>query len=141
MHNFFIFLCIYLEERKIPNKGKRIKLSSLLGDSNQKWLSTPVKWYGGEKRLIDYITFECLWYRSGSGYPPIKLRVVLVKTKGKNKAEVFFSTDTSMLPEQIINYYVLRWNIEVTFEETRAHLGIETQRQWSDKAILVLLLY
>lgn len=40
-----------------------------------------------------------------------------------------------MLPEQIINYFVLRWNIEVTFEETRAHLGIETQRQWSDKAI------
>ena len=30
---------------------------------------------------------------------------------------------------------MLRWNIEVTFEETRAHLGIETQRQWSDKAI------
>ncbi|MCX7119918.1 MAG: hypothetical protein NTZ86_08695 [Legionellales bacterium] len=36
---------------------------------------------------------------------------------------------------QIIRYFVLRWNIEVTFEETRAHLGIETQRQWSDKAI------
>ncbi len=40
-----------------------------------------------------------------------------------------------MSPQNIINYYVLRWNIEVTFEETRAHLGIETQRQWSDKAI------
>ena len=25
--------------------------------------------------------------------------------------------------------------IEVTFEEGRAHLGIETQRQWSDRAI------
>lgn len=36
---------------------------------------------------------------------------------------------------KIINYFVLRWNIEVTFEETRAHLGVETQRQWSDKAI------
>jgi len=39
------------------------------------------------------------------------------------------------LVTQIIRYFVLRWNIEVTFEETRAHLGIETQRQWSDKAI------
>ena len=38
-------------------------------------------------------------------------------------------------PTQIIEWFVLRWNIEVTFEETRAHLGIETQRQWSDKAI------
>ncbi len=53
----------------------------------------------------------------------------------KNEAEAFFSTDLQLAPEQIINWFVLRWNIEVTFEETRAHLGIETQRQWSDKAI------
>jgi hypothetical protein len=26
--------------------------------------------------------------------------------------------------------------VEVTFEETRSHRGVETQRQWSDKAIL-----
>ena len=31
---------------------------------------------------------------------------------------------------------MLRWQLEVTFEEARAHLGIETQRQWSDLAIL-----
>ena len=35
----------------------------------------------------------------------------------------------------MIELYVDRWSIEVTFEETREHLGIETQRQWSDKAI------
>jgi hypothetical protein len=35
----------------------------------------------------------------------------------------------------MVEYFVLRWNIEVTFEEARAHLGVETQRQWSDKAI------
>lgn len=28
-----------------------------------------------------------------------------------------------------------RWSLESTFEESRAHLGIETQRQWSDLAI------
>ena len=28
-----------------------------------------------------------------------------------------------------------RWQLEVTFEEARAHLGIETQRQWSDRAV------
>jgi hypothetical protein len=32
--------------------------------------------------------------------------------------------------------FVLRWNVEVTFEEGRRHLGLETQRQWSDKAIV-----
>jgi hypothetical protein len=31
--------------------------------------------------------------------------------------------------------FVLRWNVEVTFEESRRHLGVETQRQWSDGAI------
>ena len=54
---------------------------------------------------------------------------------GKNEAETFFSTNLTNSPTQIIEWFVLRWNIEVTFEETRAHLGIETQRQWSDQAI------
>lgn len=128
---------VYLPKRtgRMPNKGARIKLSHLLDDATQKWLTASVNWYGNEQLVIEHLSFKCLWYRSGSGYPPIELRVVLVKTKGKNKAEVFFSTDTSMAPEQIVNSYILRWNIEVTFEETRAHLGIETQRQWSDKAI------
>ena len=60
----------------------------------------------------------------------------MVKTPGgKNEAEVFFSTDMTLEPVKIINYFILRWNLEVTFAETRAHLGVETQRQWSDKAI------
>ena len=54
---------------------------------------------------------------------------------GKNEAEAFFSTNIANSPTQIIEWFVLRWNIEVTFAETRAHLGVETQRQWSDKAI------
>lgn len=53
----------------------------------------------------------------------------------KNEAEAFFSTDLDATPEMIINQFVLRWNIEVTFAETRAHLGVETQRQWSDTAV------
>ena len=30
---------------------------------------------------------------------------------------------------------MLRWQLEVTFQEVRTHLGVETQRQWSDLAI------
>lgn len=117
-----------------PIKGKRIELKALLNDSKQTWQMGLVDWYGGETRQIEYLTFTCLWYHAGS--TPVTLRIVLVKTpKGKNEAEAFFSTDTTLQPTQIIRYFVLRWNIEVTFEETRAHLGVETQRQWSDKAI------
>lgn len=54
---------------------------------------------------------------------------------GKNEAEVFFSTDVKNTPVQIIEWFVLRWNIEVTFQESRSNLGVETQRQWSDNAI------
>ena len=41
----------------------------------------------------------------------------------------------SLTPIQIIEFYLQRWQVEVTFEEVRAHLGVETQRQWSDKSI------
>ncbi|MFW8584151.1 hypothetical protein ACOJBM_02015 [Rhizobium beringeri] len=46
------------------------------------------------------------------------------------------STNVNLEPAQIISYFVRRWQIEVTFAETRAHLGVETQRQWNDKAIM-----
>lgn len=117
-----------------PIKGKRIQLKALLHDPKQVWQIDTVAWYGGETRQIEYLTFTCLWYHAG--FTPVTLRIVLVKTpNGKNEAEAFFSTDIDLAPAQIIRYFVLRWNIEVTFEETRAHLGVETQRQWSDNAI------
>lgn len=125
------------EKKKLgrkPIKGKRIQLKELLIDPAQIWQTTTVNWYGGEQKPVEYLTFVCLWYHAG--VVPLTLRIVLVKTPdGKNAAETFFSTDIALVPTQIINYFVLRWNIEVTFEETRAHLGVETQRQWSDKAI------
>src|SRR5262245_4562939 len=35
----------------------------------------------------------------------------------------------------MLAWCVRRWWMEVTCEEARAHLGIETQRQWNDWAI------
>lgn len=132
-----LFEFVVPEKKKLgrkPIKGKRIRLKELLDDPKQNWQRGTVNWYGGESREIEYLTFVCLWYHAG--LVPITLRVVLVKTPdGKNAAETFFSTDINLEPIQIIHYFVLRWNIEVTFEETRANLGVETQRQWSDKAI------
>ena len=34
-----------------------------------------------------------------------------------------------------MRWFVQRWQVEVTFREVRDHLGVETQRQWSDRAI------
>lgn len=88
---------------------------------------------GGEKKSVCLLSGIHLWYSSGEKSLP--LRWVLVFDPDKNKAEAFFSTDLQLAPEQIVQWFVLRWNIEVTFEEARAHLGMETQHQWSDKAI------
>jgi len=46
-----------------------------------------------------------------------------------------FSSNQDTSAQDIVQCFVLHWNIEVTFEEVRRHLGFETQRQWSDNAI------
>ena len=76
-----------------------------------------------------------LWYRPGSKIVP--LRWVLVRDpSGVRPIQAFFSTDTDLSPEDILAFFVRRWQMEVTFAEVRAHLGVETQRQWSELAIL-----
>jgi hypothetical protein len=75
-----------------------------------------------------------LWY--SRGLPPVDIRYVLVcDPEGKLRMEAFFCTDLQATPAQILEWVVMRWSVEVTFEEARAHLGVETQRQWSDCAI------
>jgi hypothetical protein len=45
------------------------------------------------------------------------------------------STNLEQMPEQMLPWFVRRWTMEVTFAEARAHLGMETPRQWSERAI------
>ena len=98
------------------------------------WKRTEVLGYGGVKREVQYISNTCIWGASGS--QPIPIRWVLViDPTGKMDPLPLMSTDLHMTAEQIIELYIDRWGLEVTFEETREHLGVETQRQWSDKAI------
>lgn len=47
----------------------------------------------------------------------------------------FQAPDLEVSAVEILTYFVRRWQVELTFEEVRAHLGVETQRQWSDLAI------
>lgn len=115
-------------------KGNRFtSLKQLAADFTQAWRDTHVTWYGGKTKSVRILSGINLWCSPGE--KPLLIQWVLVFDPDKNKAEAFFSTDIKLEPEQIVNYFVLRWNIEVTFFEARAHLGVETQRQWSDKAI------
>jgi hypothetical protein len=98
------------------------------------WEETELAWYGGARKKMLLFSRTGLWYRPG--YPPVALRYVLTRDpEGKLRAEIFACTDLQARPAQIIEWFVLRWGLAVTFEEARAHLGLETQRQWSELAI------
>lgn len=69
--------------------------------------------------------------------PPVPIRWVLVRDpSGEHEPSAFLSTDLAATPATILGWFVSRWRVETTFQEVRAHLGVETQRQWSDLAIL-----
>lgn len=112
------------------------KLKTLLSNSATIWTRIVVSaWYGHtEGKALEITSDIALWYRPGT--PVLPVRWVLVRDpEAKRDPQAFFSTDTTLEPTDIIALYVRRWQIEVTFAETRAHLGVETQRQWTDKAI------
>lgn len=116
-------------------KGPRAaSLAQLAKDTSQPWREAEVNWYGNQRKTVRLLSGVHLWYTHGE--KPLPVRWVLVTDPdGQADPEAFFSTDVDVTPEHIISWFVLRWAIEVTFEEARAHLGVETQRQWSDKAI------
>lgn len=118
-----------------PKKGKRLKsLKARLNNPRIQWHRTEIDWYGGRKYTIEYITGQALWYTPS--FAPLPIRWVLVRDPaGKYEATAFLCTDLTAAPLQILDWFILRWNVEVTFQEARAHLGVETQRQWSDLAI------
>jgi hypothetical protein len=92
-------------------------------------------WYGRVNRVINIATGTALWYHGGR--PAVPIRWILVRdVQNEFAPQAFLCTDLSAEPTQIVDWFVSRWQVEVTFQETRAHLGVETQRQWSDLAIL-----
>lgn len=119
-----------------PKKGKRQpKLDERLDAPETPWMSMELNWYGGEKRTLEIATGTSLWHRTG--LDPVPIRWVLVRDAEDEGFEpiALFSANQDNSARDIVQWFVLRWNIEVTFEEVRMHLGFETQRQWSDKAI------
>ncbi len=117
-------------------KGKRLPtLKEVLEDPATEWQKIKLsQWYGHKEKVMEIATATAVWYHSGK--PVVPLRWVLLRDpEGKLAPTALLSTDLELSAEKIVTYFVRRWSIEVTFEEVRAHLGVETQRQYSDKAI------
>src|SRR6266568_6591783 len=118
-----------------PVVGKRLpKLSMVLQDPHTQWETLTVNWYGGTQCTLEVTTGTALWYSTGT--EPLPIRWVLTRDpEGKREPKAYFSTDQGQSAGEMVEDFVKRWSLEVTYEESRAHLGIETQRQWSDLAI------
>jgi hypothetical protein len=118
-----------------PSKGHRQRrLKTWAARSDTPWEEVDVSWYGGQCKTLLIFSRTALWYRPGQR--PVPMRFVLVRDpEGRLRDEVFGCTDLAATPQQIIQWVVMRWSVEVTFEETHTHLGMETQRRWSDQAI------
>jgi hypothetical protein len=115
-------------------KGKRLEnLTEVIKDSKTTWKKVSLNWYGVEKEIL-IPSGKCVWFHMGKEAVPI--RWVIVKDPlGKFETQALLCTNQEAEPQKIVEWFIRRWQVEVTFEESRRHLGIETQRQWSDKAI------
>lgn len=118
-----------------PTKGARQRaLAEWAKRKDTPWEECEVAWYGGQKKTLKLFSRTALW--STPGEAPVTIRYVITRAPaGALRDEVFACTKLDAPPAQIIEWVVLRWSVEVTFEEARAHLGLETQRQWNDLAM------
>ncbi len=110
-------------------------LAKLIADPGTVWQSVTVAWYGGTTRTVELASETAVWYHNG--LPPVAIRWVLIRDpQGQFDSQALLCTDQQAQAQSILEWFVLRWQMEVTFHEVRTHLGVETQRQWSDLAIL-----
>jgi hypothetical protein len=117
-------------------KGERLPtLAAVAADPATPWTAlTVADWYGEGPRVVELVSGTAGWYHGG--LPVVPLRWVLIRApEGAFDTQALLCTDPAVTPEQILAWFVQRWQLEVTFEEARRHLGVETQRQWSDLAI------
>ena len=117
-------------------KGERLpNLSVVAEDSSTIWKTIMVaNWYGKQKRTLEIVSKTAVWY--STGLPAVPLRWVLIRDpKEEFQPQALLCTDLSAEPEQIILWFVRRWQMEATFQEVRQRLGFETRRHWSEMAI------
>ena len=119
-----------------PKMGKRmLRMDKRVTDKRVKWTAVVFKeWYGQKQKKMLITSQEAIWSRKADQF--VKLRwVLVVDPEGKLDPVLLGCTDLHASAVDIVRFFVRRWRVEVTFAEVRRHLGVETQRQWSDLAI------
>lgn len=118
-----------------PKKGARqLTPEQRAARPDETWDEVEVTWYGGPSKVMRVLTGLGLWVAPRVG--PVAINYLVARDPGGAQRDAaYFCTDGKLPPAQVLGYVVQRWSLEVTFAEMRAHLGMETQRQWSDLAI------
>jgi hypothetical protein len=117
-------------------KGERLPNLSVVAEAaNTVWkLTTITNWYGERERMVEIASETAVWYSTGLFAVPVRW-VLIRDPRGDFKTQALLCTDLGADPQKILSWFVMRWQLEVTFQEMRQHLGFETQRQWSERAI------
>ena len=117
-------------------KGERLpNLSEVAEDPTTVWkMTTIANWYGTTERTVEIASETAVWYSTGLFAVPVRW-VLIRDPQGEFKTQALLCTDLKADPEKILAWFITRWQLEVTFQEVRRHLGFETQRQWSEMAI------
>jgi hypothetical protein len=117
-------------------KGRRLPtLAEVRANKSTRWQRVTVPgWYGEGNRIVEICSDLAVWRHSGMPVVPIRW-VLLRDPQRRFDPQALLCTDLAQEPPQVVRWFVQRWQLEVTFREVRDHLGVETQRQWSDKAI------
>jgi hypothetical protein len=117
-------------------KGERLpNLSVVAEDPSTSWKCAKIaNWYGSGERMVEIASETAVWYSTGLFAVPVRW-VLIRDPQGQFKTQALLCTDLSADAQKILSWFVMRWQLEVTFQEVRRHLGFETQRQWSDLAI------
>lgn len=118
-------------------KGRKLLSPKQVAARAQNRARVKVRWYGNSVRELEILSGCAGWYRGrGHGRAAlVPIRWVHVHDAVGGRDDIFFTTDPTLKPEQIIERFAERWNIEVTFEEIRAHLGFETTRNWCENSV------
>ncbi|UEM20207.1 transposase [Skermanella mucosa] len=118
-------------------KGKaQTKLAKRRHDAGEPWQRFALLVRTGRRhaREAEFISGTALWHHPGE--PPVAVRWILVRYPGsKRDPDALACTDLTADPLVILGWFSRRWLMELTYEEARAHLGVETQRQHADKAV------
>jgi len=119
-----------------PPVGKRLlSMDKRLNDKRIKWKKVIFsEWYGQTTKEMLITSGVAIWRKSNKEL--VKIKWVLVKDPQGNLEPVLLGcTEFDLEDKKVVSFFVRRWRVEVTFAEVRRHLGVETQRQWSDLAI------